>query len=142
MAEEYILQCWNCLGEFDAVPSVWCSCDPKNPTKLCPYCLNCFCNASEDYKTRFWEYAPHLLLSERTALRKIKDRLGELIVRAEVITIEQLLAALHEQAQSGEKLGQILVNHNLLTAEELNLFLQIQAFPIPVEFSEDSIDLM
>src|SRR5207237_8029797 len=53
-----------------------------------------------------------------------------------------LLAALHEQAQSGEKLGQILVNHNLLTAEELNLFLQIQAFPIPVEFSEDSIDLM
>src|SRR5262252_3667968 len=108
-AEEYILQCWNCLAEFDAIPSVWCSCDPKNPTKLCPLCLQCFCNSTEDYKSRFWEYAPATLLEERAALRKIKDRLGELLVRAQLVTVEQLLSALTRQSQgTGEKLGQLL----------------------------------
>lgn len=140
MGEEYILQCWNCLGEFDAIPSVWCSCDPKNPTKLCPYCLQCFCNATEDYKARFWEYAPQTLLNERAALRKIKDRLGELLVRAQVITMEQLVGVLSQQNQSGQKLGQLLVNTQLLTQQELDLFLEMQSFSIPPKFTEEVVD--
>ena len=140
MAEEYILQCFNCLGEFDAVPSVWCSCDPKNPTKLCPYCLQCFCTASEEYKARFWEFAPASLLNERAALRKVKDRLGELMVRAQVITMEQLVAVLNQQSLSGQKLGQILVTNHLLTSDELNLFLEMQSLSIPVKFTQENVD--
>lgn len=140
MAEEYILQCWNCLGEFDALPSVWCSCDPKNPTKLCPYCLQCFCNATEDYKARFWEYAPQTLLNERAALRKVKDRLGELLVRAQVITMEQLVGVLSQQNQSGQKLGQILVNNHVLTQDEVDQFLEMQTLTIPPKFGDDSVD--
>lgn len=141
MAEEYIIQCWNCLGEFDAVSAVWCSCDPKNPTKLCPYCLQCFCQASDEFKNRFWQYAPATMVSERASLRRIKDRLGELLVRAQVVTVEQLLSALERQAESGERLGQLLVNSGLVTAEELDLFLQMQSVPIPNEFSKEYVDL-
>jgi type IV pilus assembly protein PilB len=141
MTEEYSIQCWSCLGEFDAVSSVWCSCDPKNPSKLCPYCLQCFCNASEEYLRRFWEYAPPTLQQERTSLRKIKDRLGELLVRAQVVTVEDMLFALGQQGETNEKLGQILVNNKLITPEELDLFLQMQAIPVPNEFTEEYVDL-
>ena len=48
--EPYDVTCWNCLGEFDAMGAVWCSDDPKNPTKLCPFCFRCFCAASDTYK--------------------------------------------------------------------------------------------
>src|SRR6185503_14221968 len=37
--ETYLTTCWNCLGEFDALHAVWCSDDPKSPTKLCPFCF-------------------------------------------------------------------------------------------------------
>ncbi len=141
MSEEYIIQCWSCLGEFDAVSSVWCSCDPKNPSKLCPYCLQCFCNASEEYLRRFWEYAPTSLQQERASLRKIKDRLGELLVRAQIVTVEDMLFALGQQGETNEKLGQILVNNKLITPEELDLFLQMQAIPVPAEFSEEYVDI-
>ncbi len=141
MSEEYTIQCWSCLGEFDAVSSVWCSCDPKNPSKLCPYCLQCFCNASEEYLRRFWEYAPPALQQERTSLRKIKDRLGELLVRAQIVTVEDMLFALGQQGETNEKLGQILVNNKLITPEELDLFLQMQAIPVPTEFTEEYVDL-
>lgn len=141
MSEEYIIQCWSCLGEFDAVSSVWCSCDPKNPSKLCPYCLQCFCTASEEYLRRFWEYAPTALQQERASLRKIKDRLGELLVRAQIVTVEDMLFALGQQGETNEKLGQILVNNKLITPEELDLFLQMQAIPVPTEFSEEYVDI-
>jgi len=51
-AEIYTVRCWNCLNDFEAVEAVWCSCDPKHPTKLCPFCLHCFCPADDEYKRR------------------------------------------------------------------------------------------
>jgi type IV pilus assembly protein PilB len=141
MSAEYLIQCWYCLGEYDAGSAVWCGCDPKNPTKLCPYCLQCFCRASDEYRTRFFEYAPASLLSERSALRKIKDRLGELLVRSQIITVEDLLAALNQQAVHGTKLGQLLVQDNFINQEELKIFLEMQSLPIPNQFTEEYIDV-
>jgi len=141
MSEEYLVQCWYCLGEYDAGSAVWCSCDPKNPTKLCPYCLQCFCRASEEYKGRFFQYAPASLLTERSSLRKIKDRLGELLARAQIVSVEELLAALAKQTETGEKLGQILVSNQLISSRELEIFLEIQSVPIPTEFSEEYVEV-
>jgi type IV pilus assembly protein PilB len=140
MSEEYLVQCWYCLGEYDAASAVWCGCDPKNPTKLCPYCLQCFCRSSEEYRNRFFQYAPAALMEERSALRKIKDRLGELLVRAQVLTIEDLLATLNKQSVTGTKLGQLLVDGNFLSQEELEIFLEIQSLSIPAQFSHENID--
>jgi type IV pilus assembly protein PilB len=141
MSEEYLIQCWYCLGEYDAGSAVWCGCDPKNPTKLCPYCLQCFCRASDEYRNRFFQYAPESLLTERASLRKIKDRLGELLVRSQILSVEDLLTALNQQSVSGAKLGQVLVDRHILTPEELEVFLQIQSVPIPSQFSEEYTDL-
>ncbi|HSP05714.1 MAG TPA: ATPase, T2SS/T4P/T4SS family [Acidobacteriota bacterium] len=140
MGEEYVIQCYSCLGEYDAISSVWCSCDPRNPTKLCPYCLQCFCNAGEEYKTRFWQYAPAELLAERASLRKVKDRLGELLVRAGLISVEDLLTALAVQCETGEKLGQVLVTRKFISQNELDLFLQIQGLIVPPEFGDETVD--
>ena len=140
MSEEYLIQCWYCLGEYDAGSAVWCGCDPKSPTKLCPYCLQCFCRATDEYRNRFFQFAPEALISERSSLRKIKDRLGELLVRAQILTVEDLLAALNKQSMTRNKLGEVLIESNFLTSEELDVFLQIQGVPIPNEFSEEYID--
>ncbi len=32
--EIYTVRCWNCLNNFEAIEAVWCSCDPKHPSKL------------------------------------------------------------------------------------------------------------
>lgn len=140
MSEEYLVQCWYCLGEYDAGVAIWCSCDPRSPTKLCPYCLQCFCRASEDYISRFFEYAPATLVEERKSLRKVKDRLGELLVRSQVLTMEDLVVALNKQKETGKKLGEILIDSRFLTKEELELFLRIQEFHLPADFTEQDVD--
>lgn len=139
--QEYLISCWVCRGEFDAVASVWCSCDPKDPSKLCPYCLHCFCGSSDDYKSRFWVSAPSNLLNERASLRKNKDRLGELLVRSQLLTVEDLLLTVEQQAETGQKLGQLLVNNHFINAEELDLFLQMQSLSLPSEFANEDVDL-
>lgn len=141
MPEEYIQRCWNCLSDFDAIASVWCNCDPRNPSKLCPFCLQCFCKAAEDYKAAFWQNAPFVLTVEQTSLRNIKDRIGELLFRSHMIRAEELLQALNEQSSSGDRIGQVLVKNRLLTEEELTLFLEMQSFSVPQEFTEKRVDL-
>ena len=56
MAEVYIIKCWHCMTEFDAATAADCS--HSTPTKICPFCLKCFCNASEDYKKKYREELP------------------------------------------------------------------------------------
>jgi type IV pilus assembly protein PilB len=51
-----------------------------------------------------------------------------------------MLNALSQQGQTHEKLGQILVHSKFLTSEELDLFLQMQAIPIPAEFTDEYTD--
>jgi type IV pilus assembly protein PilB len=57
------------------------------------------------------------------------------------VTVEDMLFALGQQGETNEKLGQILVNNKLITPEELDLFLQMQAIPVPSEFTEEYVDL-
>src|SRR6185436_13750198 len=124
--ESYLATCWNCLGEFDALNAVWCSDDPKNPTKLCPFCFRCFCDASEMYKQEFWKQAPQKLMDELQTLAKSKDRLGDVLIRMKKITTPQLLEVLVEQRRTGEKLGEILVNRGFAKAEDIQAALKTQ----------------
>jgi type II secretory ATPase GspE/PulE/Tfp pilus assembly ATPase PilB-like protein len=126
LSEAYLVICWNCLGEFDAVAAVWCSDDPKNPTKLCPFCLRCFCDASGDYKQQFWRHAPHPLVDELQTLTASKDRLGDILIRMKKITTPQLLEALIDQKETGRKLGEVLVGRRLVSQEDLDAGLRMQ----------------
>jgi type IV pilus assembly protein PilB len=126
VAPAYPVTCWNCLGEFDAVGAVWCSDDPKSPTKLCPFCLRCFCDASPDYKQQFWRHAPPQLVDELQTLSKSQDRLGDILIRMKKITTPQLLEALVEQRETGAKLGEILLARRFVTREDVDAALRSQ----------------
>jgi hypothetical protein len=56
----------------------------------------------------------------------IRERLGELLLKAKRITTEQLDSALEEQRISGEKLGVVLIRHGLLNEHELKAVLSFQ----------------
>jgi type IV pilus assembly protein PilB len=126
VAPAYPVTCWNCLGEYDAVGAVWCSDDPKSPTKLCPFCLRCFCDASGDYKQQFWRHAPDSLVEELQTLSKSQDRLGDILIRMKKITTPQLLEALVEQRDTGARLGEILVARRLVGREDVEAALRSQ----------------
>ncbi|MBI3998817.1 MAG: Flp pilus assembly complex ATPase component TadA [Armatimonadetes bacterium] len=53
-------------------------------------------------------------------------RLGAMLVESELITLSQLEEALAEQAKTGERLGQILVNRGFLTKQALGETLEAQ----------------
>jgi type II secretory ATPase GspE/PulE/Tfp pilus assembly ATPase PilB-like protein len=122
----YLVTCWNCLGEFDAAGAVWCSDDPKNPTKLCPFCLRCFCDASAEYKQQFWRHAPPQLVEEVQTLSRSQDRLGDILIRMKKITTPQLLEVLVEQRDTGAKLGEILVAKGLVSRADVEAALRSQ----------------
>jgi type II secretory ATPase GspE/PulE/Tfp pilus assembly ATPase PilB-like protein len=119
VAENYLVSCWNCLGEFDALSAVWCSDDPKNPTKLCPFCFRCFCDASAKYKQEFWKHAPGRLVDEVQTLAKSKDRLGDILIRMRKLTTPQLLDVLVEQKKTGRRLGELLVERGLVKPDDI-----------------------
>lgn len=125
--ETYVVGCWNCLGEFDAIAAVWCSDDPKAPTKLCPFCFRCFCAASERYKQEFWRRAPLRLQEELATLQKSKDRLGDVLIRMKKLTTPQLLDALVEQRETSKRLGEILVARALVKPEDIAEALKLQS---------------
>ena len=124
--ESYLASCWNCLGEFDASSAVWCSHDPKNPTKLCPFCFQCFCDASAAYKQEFWKRAPAPLLDELQVLSKSKDRLGDVLIRMKKITTPQLLEVLVAQKETNQRLGEILVARGMVKPEDIEAALKTQ----------------
>ena len=105
MAETYAVSCWNGQNDFEAIEAPWCSCDPKHPSNLCPFCLSCFCPADPNYKRNFWEAAPQSLKEEVAMLERSLDRLREILVRNQKLKTPQLLAALREQESSSELLG-------------------------------------
>ena len=124
--ETYLTTCWNCLGEFDALHAVWCSDDPKNPTKLCPFCFRCFCEATDAYKQEFWRKAPGRLKDELNTLHKSRDRLGDILIRMKKLSTPQLLEALVEQKSTGQRLGEVLVRRGHASREDIDTALRTQ----------------
>ena len=137
---EYLLNCWNCLGEYDALSAVWCSCNPTKPTKVCPFCLQCFCSAPEDFHAKFWSKAPRELLEDKEMLAKSRGPLGEALVKAKAITADQLLLALKRQRQTKGRLGEILVEMGFLTQDTLAYFLSKQRSVMHLSLKETPPD--
>jgi type II secretory ATPase GspE/PulE/Tfp pilus assembly ATPase PilB-like protein len=124
--ENHPATCWNCLREFDAVQAAWCSHDPKLPSKMCPCCGRCFCQASEKYKQEFWRRAPAPLLEELELLSRSKDRLGDILVHMGKLTTSQLLAVLIAQkSRPGDPtLAQVVRDEGLVSDEDLEMALK------------------
>lgn len=118
-AEAYLTSCWSCFREFDALASVWCSHDPRLPSKTCPHCGKCFCAAGEKYRQEFWRRAPAPLLEELELLSRHTDRLGETLVRAGKLATPQLLHALLVQQRVGSSLDAVLIEEGMVAPDDV-----------------------
>ena len=58
--------------------------------------------------------------------RKKKDLIGNMLVRAELITEQQLEAALETQKRTLKRLGDVLTSNGIITAEKLKQMMQLQ----------------
>ncbi|MBN2399229.1 MAG: hypothetical protein JXI33_02695 [Candidatus Aminicenantes bacterium] len=122
MANQYLIFCWHCQAEFDALSAPDCS--HASPTKICPFCLKCFCDASKEYKKKYLKNGPKELLVEYTEAKSAQYlKIGEILVKAGKISIGQLNTALDKQRIVNKKLGEVLIMMSLVTPDELQLYL-------------------
>lgn len=138
-SDSYIIRCWHCMTEFDAVSAADCS--HSTPTKICPFCLKCFCNASDEYKKKYVKNCPKELLTESAAARdSLYLKIGEILVKAGKISIEQLGTALDKQRIVNKKLGEVLIMMSLITPDELQLYLLNQKSIEKIDLKNISLD--
>jgi type II secretory ATPase GspE/PulE/Tfp pilus assembly ATPase PilB-like protein len=139
MAQGYLIRCWNCMTEFDAASAADCGHSP--PTKICPFCLKCFCAASDDYKRHYEATCPRELLTDGEAPRDVLYRkIGEILVKAGKISGEQLHAALGKQRILNKKLGEVLIMMSLITPDELQLYLLNQKSIETIDLKNFTLD--
>lgn len=132
VAQDYIIKCWHCQAEFDAAAAA--DCGHSAPTKICPFCLKCFCDAADDYKKNYLKNCPPELLPGAGGSDPHGSRIGEILVKAGKISAGQLQQALEKQRILNRKLGEVLIMMSLVTPDELQLYLLNQK-------SVDKIDL-
>jgi hypothetical protein len=124
-SKEYIINCWQCTAPFNAYDAPFCN--HGDPTKVCPFCLQCSCDAPEAYKKSILQGSPKKILEEKMDKVEGKDlKLGEVLVKNEKISRAQLHFAMEEQKRSGIPLGEIIVSMGFLTHHQLKLFLMEQ----------------
>jgi len=86
------------------------------------------------------ETVQRVLADRRTHLSE-ERRLGEILVERGVISAEQLREALHLRTQEQKQLGQTLVEMGALTSDEMN-WARSELFGVPyVDLTEEMVDL-
>lgn len=91
--DEYLVPCFSCRADFDALDADWCSCLAKERSLVCTNCLSCFCKAPPAYKERFWVEAPPKLFERKTTEAKRQgaipaNPLPAEVTRPLVLTVE------------------------------------------------------
>ena len=137
--EEHLVTCWFCQADFDLLSASFCN--HPDPTKICPYCLRCFCDASPDYKTRIREECSLAYFAQRNDFVRNRDsKLGEILVHAGKVTAEELDKLIQKQKTTGDKLGEILIREGRLSREELMVFLMEQKSIEYARLEDETID--
>ena len=126
MPREYPTQCWSCLGEFDAVSAIWCSCSAHSASKLCPFCFRCFCQSDAEYLENFWSGAPDELKEERDILKGASGSAGEALIRSNLLITDQLVSALRWQQNRKTTLEDALVELGFVSRPNLDLVVKKQ----------------
>lgn len=120
--------------------SPWCN--HSNPTKICPFCLKCFCDASDEYKKEFLQKSPPQMVTELISPPpQLYLKIGEVLVKAGKITEDQLQKALNKQRILKKKLGEILMMMSLVTPDELQLYLLNQKSLEEIDLRNVDLDL-
>lgn len=119
---EYIVSCWYCSAPYNAFESALCK--HATPSRVCPFCLHCICDAPKAYQEKYWGQCPEELLDISSIVNTGESpKLGELLIKAGKIDREQLKEAIQTQQITKQKLGEVLIMMELLTPQELQLYL-------------------
>jgi len=136
---EYRVICWFCTAEFNALDAPFCN--HTDLTKICPFCLHCSCDAPNNYQKKFWENGPKELLEEKLIVEnKSSFKLGEILIRAGKITKAQLKEAIEKQKVLKKRLGEVIVMMDLVTPDELQLYLVDQKIIEEIDLKKKRID--
>ena len=128
------------MAEFNAMEATFCN--HPGPSKTCPFCLACLCQAPEEYQQNFWQNSPRELLEEKLVMEnKANLKLGEILIRAGKITTVQLKDAIEKQKVLRKRLGEIIVMMDLLTPDELELYLIDQKQMDEIELKDLKINV-
>lgn len=139
MQEEHIISCWYCTAEYDLISAEWCKCSAEQPSKVCPYCLKCFCDAGEKVRTQIWAQAPEKLKNERSSFLSPKDKLGDLLISKGLLTTTQLMTALKTQKETKKKLGEVLTSLNFITEQQIISALSDQYDLVHIELDANKL---
>ena len=139
MAEEYMIRCWFCTCEYDANEALFCS--HTDASLICPFCLKCWCEAPKGHKDEFMKSCPKKVLEEKLILEsRTSMKLGEILIRAGKITRSHLLSAIDKQKSFKKRIGQIFIMMDLITPEELSLYLMEQKWIDRIDLENFKID--
>ena len=120
--EEFLVCCWHCGAYFNAYEAPFCN--HVDSTKVCPFCLQCSCDASSEYKQEFVRKCPKKLLEEKISRQEGKDmKLGQILLNSGKVSEDQLNTAIEAQKLSKRPLGEIFMMMGLITYEELEMIL-------------------
>jgi hypothetical protein len=138
---EHTIFCWSCSTPFNAIEATWCGCSLGHPTKICPFCYTCACQAPEDYLSQFWRDLPEQMRQELSTLGQPRKKIGELLVERGRITDQQLGELLERQRNSGVRLGDILVDLGMASRDEVSRHLAEQQEMEVVELDPKDLSL-
>lgn len=139
-SKKHLIKCWFCSAEFDIIDTSFCN--HPSPSKICPFCLHCSCEAPESYQKYLWDNCPKQLLEEKLIKENRSNfRLGEILIRAGKITKNQLKEAIEKQRVLKKRLGEIIVMMDLVTPEELDLYLINQKQIEEVDLSRYKLEM-
>jgi len=120
--EEFLVNCWHCGAQFNAYEAPFCN--HVDASKVCPFCLQCSCDAPPKYKEDFIRNCPKKMFEEKISRQEGRDlKLGEILLNAGKINETQLNTAIKDQSISKKPLGEILMSMGLITDEELKIIL-------------------
>lgn len=137
--EKYVMNCWFCTCEYDAAEASFCN--HIDPTLICPFCLKCACDAPEDYKNDFLRKCPKSILEEKLILEsRASLKLGEMLIRAGKITRPNLITAIDKQKTFKKRIGEIFIMMDLLTPEELSIYLAEQQGIEKIDLGKFEVD--
>jgi hypothetical protein len=137
--QEYNINCWHCGAGYEAIEASFCNHD--DPTKSCPFCLKCFCDAPLKVREQFIRNSPKVLIEEKIRFQEgSNDKLGELLIKRGKITEQQLTEAIKKQEIEKKQMGEILVEMGLVTENELRVFLVDQKEFDEFDFTKFQLD--
>lgn len=84
----YRVACPSCGEDYEATTANWCRCLNKDRSLICPFCRDCFCEASSTFRNQFWRDAPEGLWDARRESRSSEEQNYPVLKKPLVLVVD------------------------------------------------------